>query len=113
MYSKGKEEGRRKKEEGRGPKATLARKKPLFPVDIHPWVYTNDINGHDIKEKQAVVLLRITRLTAVADMASVAFRTEKRSFPKGGMARSRSHIYDKIILQLCNAKYCRDVAWNV
>ncbi|GGA41595.1 hypothetical protein [Okeania sp. KiyG1] len=48
MYNKGKEEGRGKKEEGRGPKATLARKKPLFPVDIHPWVYTNDINGHDI-----------------------------------------------------------------
>ncbi|WP_237396363.1 hypothetical protein [Okeania sp. KiyG1] len=55
LYSKGKEEGRRKreegrgkKEEGRGPKATLARKKPLFPVDIHPWVYTNDINGHYI-----------------------------------------------------------------
>ncbi|WP_161565045.1 hypothetical protein [Okeania hirsuta] len=48
MYSKGKEEGRRKKKEGRGKKATLARKKPSFPVDIHPWVYTNDINGHDI-----------------------------------------------------------------
>ncbi|NEP87302.1 MAG: hypothetical protein F6K18_10955 [Okeania sp. SIO2C2] len=48
MYNKGKEEGRGKKEEGRGRKATLARKKPLFPVDIHPWVYTNDINGHDI-----------------------------------------------------------------
>ncbi|WP_202223460.1 hypothetical protein [Okeania sp. KiyG1] len=37
-----------KREQERGPKATLARKKPLFPVDIHPWVYTNDINGHDI-----------------------------------------------------------------
>ncbi|WP_293165464.1 hypothetical protein, partial [Okeania sp. SIO2C9] len=43
-----KEEGRRKREERRGRKATLARKKPLFPADIHPWVYTNDINGHDI-----------------------------------------------------------------
>ncbi|WP_237396907.1 hypothetical protein [Okeania sp. KiyG1] len=48
LYGKGKEEGRRKKEERRGRKATLARKKPLFPVDIHRWVYTNDINGHDI-----------------------------------------------------------------
>ncbi|GFZ94157.1 hypothetical protein [Okeania sp. KiyG1] len=44
-----KEEGRRKREEERGRKATLARKKPLFPVDIHPWVYTNDLNGHDIR----------------------------------------------------------------
>ncbi|NEN92944.1 MAG: hypothetical protein F6K48_30250 [Okeania sp. SIO3H1] len=47
MYSKG-------KEEGRGRKATLARKKSLFPVDIHPWVYTNDINGHDIRYVIAV-----------------------------------------------------------
>ncbi|GGA35940.1 hypothetical protein [Okeania sp. KiyG1] len=47
LYNKGKEKGRGPKEEERGPKATLARKKPLFPVDIHPWFYTNDINGHD------------------------------------------------------------------
>ncbi|NET24796.1 hypothetical protein [Okeania sp. SIO1I7] len=46
MYSKGKEEGRGKKEEGG--RLPSQEKKPLFPVDIHPWVYTNDINGHDI-----------------------------------------------------------------
>ncbi|RQH42153.1 hypothetical protein D5R40_15185, partial [Okeania hirsuta] len=28
------------------------KKKPSFPVDIHPWVYTNDINGHDIRRKK-------------------------------------------------------------
>ncbi|NET12804.1 MAG: hypothetical protein F6K08_08060 [Okeania sp. SIO1H6] len=50
MYSKGKEEGRRKKEEERGKREEgyPRKKKPSFPVDIHPWVYTNDINGHDI-----------------------------------------------------------------
>ncbi|NEP85303.1 MAG: hypothetical protein F6K39_48780 [Okeania sp. SIO3B3] len=45
MYSEGKEEGRRKKEEGRRLKSL---KKPKFPVNIHPWVYTNDTSGHDI-----------------------------------------------------------------
>ncbi|NES88267.1 MULTISPECIES: hypothetical protein [unclassified Okeania] len=51
MYSKGKEEGRRKKEEERGKREEgyPRKKKPSFPVDIHPWVYTNDINGHDIR----------------------------------------------------------------
>uniref|UniRef100_UPI001960F361 hypothetical protein n=1 Tax=Okeania hirsuta TaxID=1458930 RepID=UPI001960F361 len=50
LYSKGKEEGRRKKEEERGKREEgyPRKKKPSFPVDIHPWVYTNDINGHDI-----------------------------------------------------------------
>ncbi|NET20069.1 MULTISPECIES: hypothetical protein [unclassified Okeania] len=50
MYSKGKEEGRRKKEEERGKREEgyPRKKKPSFPVDIHPWVYTNDINGHDM-----------------------------------------------------------------
>ncbi|NET23436.1 MAG: hypothetical protein F6K07_30900 [Okeania sp. SIO1H5] len=52
MYSKGKEEGRRKKEEERGKREEgyPRKKKPSFPVDIHPWVYTNDINGHDMKK---------------------------------------------------------------
>ncbi|NEQ73156.1 MAG: hypothetical protein F6K23_08745 [Okeania sp. SIO2C9] len=40
-----KEEGRRKREEGRGKKEEAgrlrARKKLKFPVDIYPWVYTN------------------------------------------------------------------------
>ncbi|NEP03948.1 MAG: hypothetical protein F6K34_03430, partial [Okeania sp. SIO4D6] len=42
--------GRRKKEEERGKREEgyPRKKKPSFPVDIHPWVYTNDINGHDI-----------------------------------------------------------------
>ncbi|NES79963.1 MAG: hypothetical protein F6K06_31310, partial [Okeania sp. SIO1H4] len=42
--------GRRKKEEERGKRKEgyPRKKKPSFPVDIHPWVYTNDINGHDI-----------------------------------------------------------------
>ncbi|NEN91377.1 MAG: hypothetical protein F6K48_21700 [Okeania sp. SIO3H1] len=35
----------RKTEEGRRLKSL---KKPKFPVDIHPWVYTNDTSGHDI-----------------------------------------------------------------
>ncbi|NES79088.1 MAG: hypothetical protein F6K06_26445 [Okeania sp. SIO1H4] len=50
LYSKGKEEGRRKKEEERGKREEgyPRKKKPSFPVDIHPWVYTNDINGHDM-----------------------------------------------------------------
>ncbi|NEP07632.1 MAG: hypothetical protein F6K25_19820 [Okeania sp. SIO2G4] len=50
LYSKGKEEGRRKKEEGRRKREEgyPRKKKPSFPVDIHPWVYTNDINGHDM-----------------------------------------------------------------
>ncbi|NET97158.1 MAG: hypothetical protein F6K05_30230, partial [Okeania sp. SIO1H2] len=41
---------RRKKEEERGKREEgyPRKKKPSFPVDIHPWVYTNDINGHDI-----------------------------------------------------------------
>ncbi|NET22871.1 MAG: hypothetical protein F6K07_27765, partial [Okeania sp. SIO1H5] len=45
--------GRRKKEEERGKRKEgyPRKKKPSFPVDIHPWVYTNDINGHDITEK--------------------------------------------------------------
>ncbi|RQH24931.1 hypothetical protein D5R40_29700 [Okeania hirsuta] len=40
----GKEEGRRKKEEERGKREEgyPRKKKPSFPVDIHPWVYTND-----------------------------------------------------------------------
>ncbi|WP_287280058.1 MULTISPECIES: hypothetical protein, partial [unclassified Okeania] len=43
--------GRRKKEEERGKREEgyPRKKKPSFPVDIHPWVYTNDINGHDIR----------------------------------------------------------------
>ncbi|WP_293061504.1 hypothetical protein [Okeania sp. SIO2B3] len=27
-------------------------KKPKFPVDIHPWIYTNDTSGHDIRKYQ-------------------------------------------------------------
>ncbi|NEQ72206.1 MAG: hypothetical protein F6K23_03420 [Okeania sp. SIO2C9] len=30
------------------PEYLRARKKLKFPVDIHPWVYTNDTSGHDI-----------------------------------------------------------------
>ncbi|WP_202219791.1 hypothetical protein [Okeania sp. KiyG1] len=40
-----KEEGRRKKEEGRRLKIL---KKCKFPVDIHPWFYTNYTSRHDI-----------------------------------------------------------------
>ncbi|NET14713.1 MAG: hypothetical protein F6K08_18690, partial [Okeania sp. SIO1H6] len=38
LYSKGKEEGRRKKEEERGKREEgyPRKKKPSFPVDIHP-----------------------------------------------------------------------------
>ncbi|NES89832.1 MULTISPECIES: hypothetical protein, partial [unclassified Okeania] len=46
--------GRRKKEEERGKRKEgyPRKKKPSFPVDIHPWVYTNDINGHDIRSRR-------------------------------------------------------------
>ncbi|GGA20166.1 hypothetical protein [Okeania sp. KiyG1] len=48
LYSKGKEEGRGKREEGRGKREEEGGRLPSqeknakFPVDIHPWVYTND-----------------------------------------------------------------------
>ncbi|NEP41772.1 MAG: hypothetical protein F6K35_22075 [Okeania sp. SIO2H7] len=55
MYSKGKEKGRRKREDGRGKREEGRRRKTIEQekteisiVDIYPWVYTNDTNGHDI-----------------------------------------------------------------
>ena len=46
----------RKKEEGRRLKSLKKRK---FPVDIHPWFYTNDTSGHDIRKQGTAVRPRI------------------------------------------------------
>ncbi|NER05446.1 MAG: hypothetical protein F6K17_24065 [Okeania sp. SIO3C4] len=64
MYSKGKEEGRRKREEGRRKRKEeggrlLSQKKSKFPVNIYPWVYTNDTNGHDMTSYKTLKALPI------------------------------------------------------
>ncbi|MGD1698787.1 hypothetical protein, partial [Dapis sp. BLCC M229] len=58
LYSKGREQGTQKREEGTGNREQgreggrfKSKKKLKFPVDIYANFYTNDINGHDIKNR--------------------------------------------------------------
>ncbi|NEP46077.1 MAG: glyoxylate/hydroxypyruvate reductase A, partial [Okeania sp. SIO2H7] len=78
------------------------KKKPSFPVDIHPWVYTNDINGHDIKLCLSKCRVLVCLLPLTRETEGILNRETFSAMLKGGylinVARGQ-HLVEKDLLE--------------